>query len=565
MNRLPNGSLTEFFRLSRKIDMDDSANAEASNVVATATPTATPMARPHRIRAWWGIVVGLLAAGAGLAVAQFVAGLSRVLRSPIVSVGDRVIDRVPKSLKQWAIRSFGTSDKTVLIWTIVIVVGIVASVVGIVTVRGRTDIGVAFAVLFGLLGAWAGGVGRNTRFVGVLPSLVAGAVAAGVLLIGHHLTQPRATTPGLARRPQLMTAMPATTATLDRRRFLISAGGIAVASVAIGAIGRGLQDRFNTALERAGVRLPTPAQPLPAPPIDPAIDNAGLSPLITPIANFYRIDTALSFPSVSLKTWRLKITGMVEKELTFTYDQLLDRELIERDITISCVSNEVGGDLVGNARWIGCRLDDLLKEAGIKADADQIMGISVDDFTAGFPVATLDGRDCIVAFGMNGEALPIKNGFPARLIVPGLYGYVSATKWLSEIRLTRFDKEQGFWVPRGWSALAPVKTESRIDRPGSKLAAGTVAIAGVAWAPNRGIKQVEVQVDDGPWTMSTLGPALSDDSWRQWWLKWDATPGKHQIRCRATDGTGDTQTEDRADVAPNGATGWHTIRVTVAG
>ena len=544
---------------------------------ANATEPATePRAVVPLVPKWWGIVIGLLAAGSGLAAGEFVAGISRVLRSPLVSVGDRVIDRVPRGLKEWAIRAFGTSDKIVLIWTIVIVVMIAAGIVGIVTVRGRTDIGIASAVLFALLGGWAGGVGRNTHFIGVFPSLVAGSVAAAVLFVGHRLARPRrgrstiplpgsGPVPAAGIRPVAnKTAQSMTLAGLDRRRFLYATGGIALGALTIASIGRSMQHRFNAALERAGVRLPVPKKALPQPPSDPALTTPGMSPLITPIGNFYRIDTALSFPSVSLTSWRLKITGMVDTERTYTYEDLLNRDLIERDITISCVSNEVGGDLVGNARWIGCRLDDLLRDAGIKANADQIVGVSVDEFTAGFPVATLDGRDAIVALGMNGEALPIKNGFPARLIVPGLYGYVSATKWLSEIRLTRFDQEQGYWVPRGWSALAPVKTESRIDRPGSKISAGTVAIAGVAWAPNRGIKQVEVQINDGPWTATTLGPTLGDDSWRQWWLKWDAAPGKHQIRCRATDGKGTTQTEERVDVAPDGATGWHTIRVNVA-
>ena len=259
------------------------------------------------------------------------------------------------------------------------------------------------------------------------------------------------------------------------------------------------------------------------------------------------------------------MTGLVDHELTLTYDDLLGRELLERDCTISCVSNEVGGDLVGNARWVGCRLDDLLAEAGIRKEADQVMGVSVDGFTAGFPVETLDGRDALIAIGMNGETLPVKNGFPARIIVPGIYGYVSAVKWLSEIRLTRFADEVGYWVPRGWSAIAPVKTQSRIDRPGGRIAAGSVPIAGVAWAPTRGISKVEVQVDDGAWLETTLGSSLGDNCWRQWWVPWEATSGKHQIRVRATDGTGETQPEQRRDVAPDGATGWHTIRVTVSG
>jgi DMSO/TMAO reductase YedYZ molybdopterin-dependent catalytic subunit len=285
--------------------------------------------------------------------------------------------------------------------------------------------------------------------------------------------------------------------------------------------------------------------------------------LITPIKDFYRIDTALSFPSIELSSWKLTIAGMVDQERSYTFDDLMNRELIERDITISCVSNEVGGDLVGNARWVGCRLDDLLAEAGIKEEADQIMGISVDGFTAGFPVETLDGRDAMIALSMNGEPLPVKNGFPARIIVPGIYGYVSAVKWLDTIKLTRFDQEQGYWIPRGWAALAPVKTQSRIDTPSSKISVGSVAIAGVAWAPTRDIKKVEVQVDDGEWREATLGPSLGANAWRQWWLDWEATAGDHLIRCRATDGTGETQTEERARVDPDGATGWHTRRVSV--
>ena len=354
---------------------------------------------------------------------------------------------------------------------------------------------------------------------------------------------------------------------VDRRRFLAATGSFAVGAMCVAVIGRNLQDRFNSQLERAGVRAPQPKVPLDAPPADPAAlaGNEGLSPLITPIRNFYRIDTALSFPSVSLSTWKLRVTGLVDRELTLTYDDLVARDLLERDITISCVSNEVGGDLVGNARWVGCRLDDLLAEAGISKEADQVMGVSVDGFTAGFPVETLDGRDALIAVGMNGDTLPVKNGFPARIIVPGIYGYVSAVKWLAEIRLTRFADEVGYWIPRGWSALAPVKTESRIDRPGGRIAAGPAPIAGVAWAPTRGISLVEVQVDDGPWLQTTLGPSLGVNCWRQWWVPWDASPGKHQIRVRATDGTGQTQPEQRRDVAPDGATGWHTIRVSVSG
>ncbi|MCU1394698.1 MAG: oxidoreductase molybdopterin binding [Ilumatobacteraceae bacterium] len=517
----------------------------------------------HRPPRWWGALVGLVAAGSGLAVGEFVAGFARSLRSPVVSVGDRVIDHVPTWMKNFAVRNFGTSDKVVLVWTILVVIAISAAFVGIATVRGRTRVGVAFATAFGLFGALCSGFGRNTHFVGIFPSLVAAAVAGGVLLWGHQLALPRPV-PVMNRPRQPKGAAPPPPV-VDRRHFMVVTATLGIGAACVAVIGRNMQGRFATALERAGVKPPVAKEPLPAPPADPALlpANDGLSPLITPIADFYRIDTAISFPSISLGSWKLKITGMVDNPMSLTYDDIMSRELIERDITMSCVSNEVGGDLVGNARWIGCRLDDLLKEAKVQSGADQVMGQSTDGFTAGFPVSVLDGRDAMIVIGMNGEALPVKNGFPARIIVPGLYGYVSAVKWLSEIRLTTFADEQGYWVPRGWSALGPIKTESRIDRPGDTIDPGTVAIAGVAWAPTRGISKVEVQVDDGEWMVATLGPMLAKTTWVQWWVSWEATAGKHTLRVRATDGNGDTQTEQTADVAPDGATGWHAVRVTV--
>jgi DMSO/TMAO reductase YedYZ molybdopterin-dependent catalytic subunit len=521
-------------------------------------------ANDHRPPRWWGAVIGVVAAGTGLAVGELVAGFSRDLRTPVVSVGDRVIDHVPKWMKDFAIRNFGTSDKTVLIWTILVIILITAVGAGIAAVRHSRGavIALTFAGAFGLFGAICGGFGRNTTFAGVLPSLLAAAVAGLVLLWGRWMTRPKMVPVPAGKRSK---AVPMVAAP-DRRRFLATTGSLALGALVVTSIGRTLQDRFNAQLERAGVRPPVPKQPLAALPADPAalVENSGLSPLVTPTNDFYRIDTAIVFPSVSLDSWKLYVSGKVDKRISFTYDDLMQREMIERDITISCVSNEVGGDLIGTARWVGCRLDDLLAEAGIQSDADQVMGISVDGFTAGFPVSTLDGRDAMIALGMNGETLPVKNGFPARIIVPGIYGYVSAVKWLEEIKLTRFDQEEGYWVPRGWAALAPVKTQARIDRPGRKISAGPTHIAGVAWAVHRGIDMVEVQVDDGEWMQASLGPVLSEDTWVQWFLPWDAPAGNHVVRVRATDGTGETQVEERTSVAPDGATGWHTIKVNVS-
>ncbi|MFP5488309.1 MAG: molybdopterin-dependent oxidoreductase, partial [Acidimicrobiia bacterium] len=279
-----------------------------------------------------------------------------------------------------------------------------------------------------------------------------------------------------------------------------------------------------------------------------------------------RIDTALATPQVASESWRLRVTGLVERPIEVDYDELLSLESVEVPVTIACVSNEVGGRLVGNAVWQGVPLATLLERAGVREEATQIVGRSVDGFTAGFPTElALDGRTALVAYAMNGEPLPADHGFPARLVVSGLYGYVSATKWLEEIELTTWEDFDGYWVPRGWSKEGPIKTQSRIDVPrsGANLAAGAQPIAGVAWAPNRGIDRIEVQVDDGPWRTAELGDVASTDTWVQWHLAWDATPGDHEIRVRATDRSGETQTSTETDPTPDGATGWHTRRVSV--
>ena len=308
---------------------------------------------------------------------------------------------------------------------------------------------------------------------------------------------------------------------------------------------------------------PSPLPPLPA---GTELGTPGLTPFVTPNADFYRIDTALSAPQVPTDDWVLRVTGMVDNELELTYDDLLARDLIERDITLTCVSNEVGGRLAGTARWLGTRLDDLLSEAGVHEGADQIVGRSVDGYTCGFPVsAAMDGRDALVAVAMNGEPLPIEHGFPARLIVPGLYGYVSATKWLTEIEVTTFAGHDHYWARRGWATEAPIKLFSRIDTPKglARVAAGTVAVAGVAWRQTVGVTAVEVQIDDGDWQPTELGEVPSADTWVQWRLGWEATPGRHTLRVRAIDAEGDVQTADRAEPIPDGASGHHQIVVTV--
>jgi DMSO/TMAO reductase YedYZ molybdopterin-dependent catalytic subunit len=348
------------------------------------------------------------------------------------------------------------------------------------------------------------------------------------------------------------------------RRNLFKIGGGVVAAAVLGSVAYKYLHRSASAqLERLGITLPKALNPLPAPPEDPASKIANLSKLFTPNKDFFIIDNATVVPQVNPSTWKLTIDGMVKNPITLTYKELLARPLIEVDDTIACVSNWVGGPYVGNARWLGVRLDDLINEAKPSKNADQIMSYSVDDFSAGFPTVALDGRDAIIAVGMNGEPLPVRNGFPARLIVPGLYGYVSATKWLSRLELTRFDLKEGFWISRGWAKFAPIKMQSRIDTPNGdqSFPAGKTAIAGVAWAHSVGVEKVEVKINNSPWQETTLGPDLANTTWRQWWIEWDAKPGKHTLSVRAINKNGEIQTEVKKDVLPDGAQGWHTVNV----
>jgi DMSO/TMAO reductase YedYZ molybdopterin-dependent catalytic subunit len=322
--------------------------------------------------------------------------------------------------------------------------------------------------------------------------------------------------------------------------------------------------RTDVTEQRAALRLPRAASPLPTAP--DTVSVSGASPFFTPNADFYRIDTALSVPQVSVDDWSLEIRGLVDRPMRLTYADLINRPIVESDITMTCVSNEVGGKLIGTARWLGVRLDDLLAEAGIDPSADQIVGRSTDGWTSGFPTSVLDGRDALVAIGMNGEPLPVEHGYPARLIVPGLYGYVSATKWLREIELTTFDRFDSYWVERGWSPGGTIRLQSRIDTPRglARIPAGTTAVAGVAWAQRRGIEGVEIQVDDGDWSPADLAGELNIDTWRQWSYRWDATPGRHTIRVRAIEsGTSAIQTPERSEPFPSGATGQHQIVVLV--
>ncbi|MEU9719116.1 molybdopterin-dependent oxidoreductase [Streptomyces sp. NPDC047976] len=510
-----------------------------------------------------GAVAGLAAAFAGLAVAELAAAFVRPEAAPLTAVGGAVVDRTPAAVKEWAVRTFGTADKPVLTLGTVLLLAVLAAAAGILALR-RPRAGCALAASVGLLGA-AAALGRpGAGPPDALPSLAGGAVAAGVLYV---LT-------AVLRRPRPAAGRPGGTWPLDRRAFGRLLAATVAASAAAGYAGRrlGAHGAAGATASRADLVLPPPAVPAPPVPAGADLRLPGLGPFLTPARDFYRVDTALVVPRVDADAWRLDIRGEgVARPLTLTLPELLARPLVEHDITLCCVSNEVGGPYVGNARWLGVRLADLLREAGVRppsrgGPADQLVARSVDGMTVGTPVeAVMDGREALLAVGMNGAPLPFTHGFPVRMVVPGLYGYVSACKWLRELRLTTFDAYDAYWVRRSWAQQAPVKTQSRIDtpRPFSQRPAGPVAVAGVAWAQHRGIARVEVRADGGPWRDARLGAADGVDTWRQWVWPWEARPGRHTLEVRATDGRGEVQPERRTGTLPDGATGWHSVTVDV--
>jgi DMSO/TMAO reductase YedYZ molybdopterin-dependent catalytic subunit len=516
-----------------------------------------PSRRPGRI---FSVGAGLVTAGVALAVAELLAGLNRTWRSPVLDVGDRLVDAAPPFVKEFAIETFGTNDKAALLIGIGAFLAVYAAVVGIIALRHRLVAGVIGIGLFGVIGVWAAASRRaSTPWHAVLPSVIGAAAGIGALVLLHRSSH---------REP--VEASPSAPDGTGRRQFLYRSGTLlgmlALGAGVVGAAGRRLGQRFTAAESRADVVLPGATEVLDPLPPTVMVDAPGMTPFVTPNADFYRIDTALVAPQVRTSDYTLRIHGMVDNEIEISYEELLQREMIERDITMTCVSNEVGGRYVGNARWLGTRLADLLQEAGVQAGADQLVGRSVDGFACGFPVEdALDGRDALVVVGMNGEPLPIEHGFPVRLVVPGLYGYVSATKWLTEIELTTFAEFDHYWLRRGWAQKAPIKLMSRIDTPRGlgNVAAGTVPIAGVAWAQTIGIGAVEVRIDEGEWQPAQLGDVTTTDTWRQWVLPWEATTGRHSISVRATDANGAIQTEERAEPIPDGASGLHSIVVIV--
>jgi DMSO/TMAO reductase YedYZ molybdopterin-dependent catalytic subunit len=579
-------------------------------------------ARTRRVGAAWGAVCGVLAAAVAMGIGQLVAGVSIPDASPVIAVGQAAINLTPLPVKDWATSTFGNDDKNVLLTGVFVVVFLYAIVVGVIAMR-RLSYGFFGLAIFAAIGVAAALTRPNATVGWAFPTVVgaaAGAFALYRLVIaarraslgsaagasrgsgaasasgglppivfggpegekaGGELRAPdlpddagAAGLPGEVTAPEPPGAnvpalrVPARSPAAPARRAFLLTAGVSVAAAAIGEIGgRQLAIRRNVSVARSAVRFPRATVTAPPLPAGVNLPVPGISPFITPNGQFYRVDIDLLVPQVDPSSWQLRIHGMVAREITVTFDELLKRPLIEDYITLCCVSNPVGGPYIGNAKWLGASLASLLRQAGIQPGASQLLCTSVDGFTSGTPVSVvMDGRDALVAVAMNGAALPQEHGFPARLVVPGLYGYVSACKWVTDIEVTTFEAATPYWAQRGWSQLGPIKTESRIDVPGSgsRVRAGRVAVAGVAWAQHKGIEAVEVQVDNGPWHEATLATVPNLDTWRQWVWEWeDAGVGQHTIQARATDKTGYTQTALQADVAPNGASGYPSTQVTV--
>jgi sulfite oxidase len=526
-------------------------------------------------------ISGVLAVAGGMATAELVSGVLSLRASPVVAVAETVIELTPGSIAEPLIALVGQADKPLLITGVLLGLVALGALAGVLGAR-RRGAGVALLVALGVVGVAASMTRTGAGMLDALPSLVGAGVAIGLLswllraatgavrastAAPQHATEARADAPVAAAGATA--AHPAAASSFDRRSFLLRTSAVGVGALLVAGAGRQL-GRGRAAVEAARVDLRRVLQQRlrkVAAPAGVDVGPKGVAPWVTPVGDFYRIDTSLSPPLLTPDNWRLRVHGMVDNELELTYADLLERELVDSWVTLCCVSNEVGGPLIGNARWTGVRLDDLLAQARPRAGADAVLSRSVDGWTCSTPLAALtDGRDALLAVAMDGKALPVEHGFPVRMVVPGLYGYVSATKWVVDMEVTKFAEISAYWTERGWSEQAPIKTSSRIDVPGAgaNVAAGSVVVGGVAWAQHRGIDAVEVRVDDGPWQRAALAAEPTIDSWRQWRWRWAATPGEHTLAVRAVDGDGEVQTGAVAGVLPDGATGYHTLSVQVA-
>ena len=495
---------------------------------------------------------GVLATVVGLAAAHLVAALTVPAASPVLAVGSTVIDLTPTPMKEWAIRQFGTADKAILVGSVLVMVLLLAALAGVISARRPTPGLLVVVGLAGVAGVLAA-IRPSAGPLDILPALVAAVIASTSLWWLHRIDDQASDGP-----------LPGVGGP-TRRGVVLAAGGLAAAAVAMGALGRWVS---SYRLGGTDVPLPTATDPASAFPRGLEEQYPGISSLRTPTGDFYRVDTRLTLPAVDVDSWTLTIDGDVEQEVTLTFEDLAAMKTIERDITLTCVSNEVGGPYIGGARWLGVPLADVLAKAGIDATkADQILSTDVDGMTISTPLSVaLDGRDAMIAIGMNGTSLPRANGFPARMVVPGLYGFVSACKWITKMTLTTYDADQAYWTEREWAIDAPIKLSSRIDtpKPLSDTDAGTVVIGGIAWAQHVGIEKVEVRIDGSGWQEAQLGPQVTDDYWRQWYFEWEgAESGQHFLACRATNKDGEVQSDVRKTPFPEGSSGLQEIAVNI--
>ncbi len=519
----------------------------------------------------WAALAGVISGAVFLATAELFALIFARSASPILAVGGFVIDIVPQPFKEFAIATFGEYDKIALLAGLGLAVVIASAIAGVLQLV-RPPLGVVALVIAGALSTAAIVTRAAVTPLAFLPPVL-GTIAGSVIivLLARRLRGWRDTVaPASAATPQAGATegsdKPAKS--IDRRQFFLLAAIAGAAAAVVGVASRAATTVVSSVESiRDALKLPA-AKTKVTVPQGAELDIPGLSKLFTPNEDFYRVDTALTVPTIDPETWRLVIDGMVDERVELSFQDILDMGLDEYAITLTCVSNEVGGELVGNAMWLGVPLRDVLKKAGVKSGADMVLSRSIDGYTASTPLAALtdDNLDAILAVGMNGEPLPLEHGFPVRMVVPGLYGYVSATKWLTELKVTTFEKDEAYWTPRGYSAEAPIKFSSRIDTPklGSAVASGRIPIAGVAWAQSVGIEKVEIKIDEGDWMPATLSAPINDDTWVQWFVEWDATPGTHYVAVRATNRNGDLQIEERAPIAPDGSSGWQRslVRVT---
>ena len=508
-------------------------------------------------------LAGVAAAAVVLSVAELIGAFFTARATPVIALGSTFIDFTPPWMKDFAIATFGTNDKLALFVGMAVTILLLACVLGIVAYR-KWALGVAGVLLMGAVIVASVVTRASVKPLDAVPTLIG--TAAGLIALRFLITKLWRMQPWPEMDSDLAAKDPERPAT-SRRAFFAATGVTAAASAIAATGGRMLSAaRSNVAQAREALQLPAPAKPAPAVPAGVQSKAPGVTPWLTPNNDFYRIDTALSVPEINAADWELRIHGLVEQEVRLSFQDLLDADLIESHVSLTCVSNPVGGNLAGNAKWLGMPIRDVLKMARPKEGADMVLSTSIDGFSASTPLEVLqDDRDAMLAIGMNGEALPLEHGYPVRMVVPGLYGFVSATKWVVDLEVTRFADSKAYWTQRGWSERGPIKTMARVEVPKSfaKVPAGRVAIGGTAWAQTRGITKVEVQIDNGPWTEATLSDEASLITWRQWSFDWEATPGPHYIKARATDGTGEVQTDKRADPVPDGASGWQSLMVTV--